>query len=100
MAASPQSIQTAHSKLPPAIRLTFNDCLVLFYVEQHRNAPYCQWPTELKMPKVVDKLRRRDFVHRGYFPTNYSITRTGFSLVKWIRASIEHTNANLAAVQP
>ena len=95
---SPQSIQTAHSKLPPALRLTFNDFLVLFYVEQYRNAPYSQWPNELKMPKVVDKLRRRGYVHRGYWPTKYSITRHGFSLVKWIRASIEHTNA-IPAVQ-
>lgn len=66
-------------------------------MEQHRNAPYDKWPVELKLPKAVEKLRRRRYLHRGYWPTNYSITRTGYTVVKWIISSIEHSSASTAA---
>jgi len=97
MTTNLESIRIAHSKLPASFRLTLRDCIILFYAEQYRNAPYAQWPRDLKMNKAVDKLRRRRYLHRGYFPTKYNITQVGFSLVRWIRASIEHINTSTAS---
>ncbi len=86
-----RNLKIAHSKLPPGFRLTFNDCLILLYVEQQRKMPYAQWPEELRLPKAVEKLRSRRYLLRGYWPTNYTITKAGYSLVKWIQSSLEHS---------
>ena len=85
-----QRLKTVHSSLPPGFRLTLNDCLILLHTEQHRNTAYALWPQGLKLPKAVEKLRCRRYLIRSYWPTKYNITRTGFSLVKWIHSSLEH----------
>lgn len=92
-----QTLPIAHSKLPPGLRLTLNDCLILLHVEQNRNMPYDQWPQELKLHKAIEKLRRRGYLHRGYWPTKYGITKSGFSLVNWIKSSCEHVATSAAA---
>lgn len=65
-------------------------------MEQHRNIAYDQWPQELRMPKAVEKLRRRRYILRGYWPTKYTITKAGYSLVKWIQSSLEHVASSNA----
>jgi hypothetical protein len=62
----------------------------LLYVEQHWNVAYDQWPKELRLSRTVERLRRRRYLLRGYWPTKYTITRTGYSLVKWIQLALEH----------
>jgi hypothetical protein len=92
-----QVLQTAHSRLPPGLRLTLKDCLILLHVEQNRNMPYDRWPQELKLHKSIEKLRKRGYLHRGYWPTKYGITKSGFSLVNWIKSSCEHVATSAAA---
>jgi hypothetical protein len=92
-----QSLRVAHSNLPPNFRLTFNESVILLYVEQHRNQAYDQWPQELKQPKAVERLRRNRYLLRGYWPTRYNITKRGYSLVKWIQSSREHVSSTAAA---
>ena len=82
--------------MPPGLRLTFKDCLILLYVEQHPSRPYDQWPVELRV-KAVEKLRRRGYLLRGYWPIKFTITRRGFSLVEWIKSSLEHVASSTAS---
>jgi len=94
---TPQAIRTVHSELPSALRLTLIDCLILLYVDQNRNVPYDQWPEDLRKSKAVEKLRKRRYLHRSYWPTKYTVARAGFSLVKWIYTSLEHSSVSTAA---
>jgi len=90
-------IKKAHAKLPPTFDLTWKDCAVMLYAEQFRCVPYEHWPREFKQPSVVEKLRKRRYLKRCYWPTVYVITRAGFSLVNWIKALLEHVSTRAAA---
>ena len=92
-----QRLKIAHSNLPPNFHLTFNECLILLYVEQHRNQAYALWPQGLRMPKAVERLWTRRYLLRGYWPTKYNITKRGYSLVKWIQMSLEHVSSSPTA---
>lgn len=92
-----QRLKIAHSNLPPGFALTFKECLILLYVEQHRNQAYDQWPQELRQTGAVERLRRRRYLRRSYFPTSYNVTKQGYSLVKWIQSSLEHAAAIVTA---
>lgn len=88
---------SAHSKFPPGLRLLPKDYLILIHVDHHRGQPYDQWPDDLKMRKAVEKLRRRGYIHRSYWPTKYTVTRRGFALVQWLKSFLEHVAANTPA---
>jgi len=87
-------IRKAHAKLPPSFDLTWRDCAIMLYTDQYRCVPYDNWPREFRREDSVQKLRKRKYIRRHYYPTVYSITRSGYSLVNWIKSLIEHVSSH------
>jgi hypothetical protein len=79
--------------MPRALRLSLIDCQLLLFIEKNCAVPYEDWPKEYQAATALEKLRKRGHLTRKYTPNRYGLTRSGFSLARWIIASIEHTTA-------
>lgn len=83
-------IQIARSNFPSGLRLSAQDCETLLFIEKNPGLAYKMWPADYQSYQLVAKLRKRGWVKRSYWPTRFAVTRTGFNIVKWIAAAIEH----------
>ena len=76
--------------MPPTLRLSDNDCVVLLFAERNRNIPFAHWPKEYRHYKALAKLNRRGYLGRADSPKRFYITPSGYSLARWILAALEH----------
>lgn len=88
---SRREIQTALSRMPKSLRLSVTDCQLILFIEKNCALDYEQWPKEYRLISVLERLKRRRYLSLKYNPTRYGLTRFGFSLARWLAASIEHT---------
>lgn len=77
--------------MPKRLRLNVDDCRVVLFIDKNCAIPYESWPKDLKLSGTIEKLKRRCYIARKYEPTRYGLTRSGYSLARWITDSIEHT---------
>jgi len=94
-----QLIQTVRSNFPPSLHLALRDCELLLFVDHNPGLAYNHWPKDYQDSRVMTKLRKRRWVKRLYFPTRFSMTRSGYSIVSWIVSAIEHATAKSRAAE-
>lgn len=81
------------------MHLALRDCELLLFVEHNRALAYNHWPKDYQDSRVMTKLRKRGWVKRMYFPTRYAMTRSGYSIVRWIMSAIEHATSKSRATE-
>lgn len=94
---SRREIQTAHSSFPKDLRLSVDDCEMLLFIHLNGAVPYDNWPVARQAARMVERLKRLGYLRRKYWPLRYGLSRSGFTLVRWLMASLEHRDAKSRA---
>ncbi len=90
-------ILKAHSSLPKRLKITVEDCELLLFINLNSPIPYDEWPAEYRQSAAIERLKRRGHVRRKYWPLRYGVSRSGYTLVRWLTASLEHRSPNSSA---
>src|SRR6266576_1685185 len=61
------------------------DYQLVRYLDQHRGAPFEEWPRALRQQPRVERMRRQGLVKRCYSPERYYLTVEGYRLVHWLK---------------
>ena len=61
------------------------DYQLVRYLDEHRGAPFEQWPKALRQQSRVERLRTQGLIKRVYSPERYYLTVEGYRLVHWLK---------------